>query len=83
MVVVVEPEPEVSTAQGYLYVASRPDGLEVRVDGKAIGRTPIKLHKLPVGLHEVVVVDPATGKQATEQVSITEGRPAKVMAKLE
>ncbi len=76
------PEPEV-TAEGYLYVSSRPSNLEVRIDGKPIGRTPIKLYKLPVGDYLLVVVDGATGQESKHNITIAEGRPAKVMAKLE
>ncbi len=81
-----DPEPEPPTeplAQGFLYVSSRPAGLEVRVDGEAIGRTPIRLHQLDVGTHTVEVIDGATGKQSKESVEVTEGRPARVTAVLE
>jgi serine/threonine protein kinase len=80
--VVPEPEPEV-LAEGYLYVSSRPSNLEVRVDGSPIGRTPIKLYKLSVGPHLVVVIDAATGSESAQDVNIAEGNPVRVIASLE
>lgn len=67
-----------SGASGYINVSSRPTGLELRIDGVLVGRTPVRAMELPAGRHDVVVSDPATGQSWREAVQIVEGR-AKVV----
>ena len=43
-------------ASGALLVQTRPDGVQVKLDGKPIGRTPIVLERISAGDHEVVLV---------------------------
>ncbi|MEO0102315.1 MAG: PEGA domain-containing protein [candidate division WOR-3 bacterium] len=40
-------------ADGYLTVKTEPEGMEVFLDGKSLGRSPIELKKLPPGSYTV------------------------------
>ncbi|MGF1467967.1 MAG: PEGA domain-containing protein [Sandaracinaceae bacterium] len=57
---------------GRLLVASDPLGLDVRIDGRQVGSTPLTLPQISTGAHEVEVVGP--GGMRTETVEIEEGR---------
>lgn len=77
------PDPEKAVASksafGFVTVAANPYAI-VRIDGKQVGTTPIFRRKLPVGSHEITLVNPATGKVRTSRkVSITEGGLKKVI----
>lgn len=83
-----EPEPVVSVPStpastgsssqggptGFLNISSRPTGLELSVDGRSYGRTPVRALELPVGSRTLVVRDPATGQSWQKQVRVEEGR---------
>jgi len=43
---------------GWLTVTSKPAGLQVTVDGKAVGATPLTRHELAPGGYKVLVTDP-------------------------
>jgi len=43
---------------GWLTVTSDPAGLEVTVDGRLVGRTPLRDHELDTGAHDVLVTSP-------------------------
>ncbi len=57
--------------EGFLNLTSRPMKLDVYVDGKKVGTTPLRLHRLPVGSHEVAVRDPVSGRSQTRTVVIS------------
>lgn len=66
--------PAPSGATGFLNISSRPTGLELSVDGRTVGRTPLRALELPVGSHTVVARDPATGRTWQKQVQVEQGR---------
>lgn len=56
---------------------------EVYLDGKKLGRrTPIVGHAVEAGEHTVRLVNPATGREKTVQVTVKAGRTATVTANL-
>ena len=58
---------------GVLSIRSEPAGLPVMIDGKAVeGRTPLKLDRLPAGLHRVEVSSPTLEPQ-TQRVTVVPG----------
>ncbi len=65
---------------GWLTVTSKPAGLQVTVDGKAVGATPLTRHELaPGGYHQgaVVLLLPPDGRVGVEEVDVVrvvEGR---------
>jgi serine/threonine-protein kinase len=64
---------------GFLYVSSAPaDGFEVWVDGRRVGVTPLRGHRLPAGGHEVLVKDPSTGRSWRESISVSRATPSRV-----
>lgn len=71
--------PQVAAAEevayGFLNLTSRPQKLEVYVDGKKVGLTPLRLHRLPTGSHAVAVRDPVTGRSETRTVDIAADVP--------
>jgi len=71
------PAPAAET--GFLFVSSAPaDGFEVWVDGRRVGLTPLRNHRLPAGDHEVVVKDPASGRSWRESVTVSRATPSRV-----
>jgi len=52
-----------SEAAGQLNVLSEPPGIEVQLDGRVIGKTPIFSIKLPAGAHVLRIRDSETGIQ--------------------
>jgi serine/threonine protein kinase len=70
------PAPPAATETGFLFATSHPtNGYEVLVDGKVVGRTPLRNHALPVGSHRVEIRDPSSGRSSTHTAVITKGRP--------
>lgn len=47
--------------QAGMIIQSSPSGMEVRVDGKSVGSTPVTVDNLSEGEHEVIYVDPKDG----------------------
>jgi hypothetical protein len=52
--------PDAAEAGGLLNVLSEPPGLEVRVDGRIIGKTPIFSARFPPGVHVLRIRDTET-----------------------
>lgn len=77
-----EPEPTMTTTQSEppaakamwatIEVLSSPPGMEVHLDGKSVGKTPITLDKVTPGMHDVTYKDEANG-DATYSVEVGEG----------
>lgn len=59
---------------GFLNVSSRPTGLELRVDGQVVGRTPLRALTLSEGPHTLEVRDPASGQRWSRKVQVLSGR---------
>lgn len=71
--------PPAATETGFLFATSHPtNGLEVLVDGKVIGRTPLRNHALPVGSHRVEIRDPSSGKSSIHTAVVKKGRPTMI-----
>ncbi len=62
-----------AAAPGYLNLTSRPIKLDVYVDGAKVGVTPLRLHSIRAGTHEVAVRDPVTGRAQTRTVVVAAG----------
>ncbi|MES2638291.1 MAG: protein kinase [Myxococcota bacterium] len=62
-----------AAAPGFLNLTSRPLKLEVFVDGAKVGVTPLRLHSIAAGKHEIVVRDPVTGRSDTRSVDVGAG----------
>jgi hypothetical protein len=67
---------------GSLYVDSRPQGADVILDGRLVGKTPLNLTEVPVGTH-VVRIEMAGKKPWIVSQSVTTGRIARVTGSLE
>lgn len=65
--------PPNKAAPGFLNLTSRPLKLEVYVDGAKVGLTPLRLHSIPAGKHEIVVRDPVTGRSESRTVDVAAG----------
>ncbi len=69
-------------ATGFADVTSAPDAAMVKIDGTAVGMTPLRGHKLNVGRHRVEIAaegyDPFTGN-----VTVREGQTARLEATLQ
>ncbi len=66
---------------GFITIAADPYA-NVRIDGREAGTTPIFRRKLPVGLHEIVLISPDTGAvRYQRRVRIAENRLEKVILK--
>ena len=66
---------------GFITIAADPYA-NVRIDGREAGTTPIFRRKLPVGLHEVILISPDTGAvRYKKKVRIGENRLEKVILK--
>ncbi len=67
------PAPRTEPDTGFLSVtaASR---VEVLVDGRSVGTTPIRSLRLPVGSHRVELRDPSNGQSTSRSVTIAKGR---------
>ncbi|MFZ9888620.1 MAG: protein kinase domain-containing protein [Myxococcota bacterium] len=49
-------------------------GLEIRVDGRRVGKTPVQDLQLPAGKHRVEARDPRTGRKAARAVTVRRGQ---------
>jgi len=68
-----KPKPVAVAAKvGKLSLSSVPRGLTVKVNGKTIGKTPIKDTAIPVGNHKVVISSKSFGVQKSMNVNIVE-----------
>jgi tRNA A-37 threonylcarbamoyl transferase component Bud32 len=67
------PEEPRADGSGRISIPSFPDsGLEVRLDGRSIGVTPIRLLEVPAGTHRIEVIDP-DGEGWVSEVSVEDG----------
>ena len=56
---------------------------QVRIDGRRIGRTPIRHHKLPAGAHRIELNNPVVGLKRTLEVIIHPGKHTRLNVELE
>jgi len=71
------PGPATVVRMGTLSVASDPWGW-VYIDGRQVGRTTLRDHRVRAGRHEIVVRNPAAGLEARRVVTISAGRAERV-----
>jgi tetratricopeptide (TPR) repeat protein len=64
--------PAIDTAE--VMVAIRPDGAEIYLDGEFQGHTPLRLPRVPVGSHELVVSKPNYDSYV-QRMDVTAGKP--------
>jgi len=77
------PPPPVATGPGTLTVSAYPYA-NVFVDGKSLGRTPLKGYSLPAGPHELKLIVPsAADKELVETVTIESDKETKVIRRIE
>ena len=79
------PEPPVTTQTTYtgeLFVDSRPQGANVLLDGKIVGKTPLQLPKVPIGTH-IVRIELAEHKPWSSPAMVTAGEVRRVTGSLE
>jgi hypothetical protein len=67
---------------GSLYVDSRPQGADVLLDGRNVGKTPLNLTEVPVGTH-VVRIEMTGKKPWMVSQNVTTGKIARVTGSLE
>jgi serine/threonine protein kinase len=67
---------------GMLFVDSRPQGANVLLDGKVVGKTPLRLPDVPVGAH-VVRIELAEHRPWSSVARITAGQESRVTGSLE
>jgi hypothetical protein len=67
---------------GSLYVDSRPQGANVILDGRNVGKTPLNLTEVPVGPHTVRIEMAGKRPWILEQI-VTAGKIARVTGSLE
>ncbi|MFM9420337.1 PEGA domain-containing protein [Thermus scotoductus] len=65
---------------GELYLEARPEGAEVYIDGRLMGRAPLRM-TLEAGLHEVRVVAPGYGEYRA-QVEVRPGESVRLYVEL-
>lgn len=65
--------PDMKMLSGNLTVESFPDSSLVSVDGKNVGFTPLTIHQLSVGAHEISIEKPYY-KKYVEQITIADGQ---------
>lgn len=63
---------------GLLTVKSEPSGLDVKVDGKVVGKTPLEKLEVSIGGHEVLVTSKCH-YDAGERVNVERGRQRNVL----
>jgi hypothetical protein len=63
-----------SAEEGSLTVTTDPDGIEVWLDDKYVGDTPVMEKKLKAGRYTVKLIDPIQHTSISEEVLIQEGR---------
>jgi hypothetical protein len=75
----LEEAPGQPPAYGFLTIAADPD-VDVRIDGKPAGSTPIFRRKLPIGEHQITLISPRTGQVRLERkVELEENEHEKVI----
>lgn len=76
----VAPAPEAGP-KGYLYVTVRRNGnFEVLVDGRQVGKAPLRAYAVAVGTHLVEVRDLSSGQSWSKKITVHQGRPASFIA---
>jgi len=78
----VEPPPAPATGLGTLVADSRPAGARVVLDGKAVGKTPLKLANVKAGAHTVRLELDGYRVWATE-ITVAGGRDTRVAGSFE
>jgi serine/threonine protein kinase len=73
---------EAASYTGELFVDSRPQGANVLLDGKMVGRTPLQLPAVPIGTH-VVRIELAEHKPWFSTATVTAGEVRRVTGSLE
>lgn len=76
------PPPAAARATSVVTVESRPAGATVILDGKPVGRTPLKLNQVEVGDHPIAIELDGYRRWAAS-VRVVAGEPARVTASLE
>lgn len=76
------PAPSSGVSTGTLFVDSRPQGATVLLDGRSIGRTPLTLPDVAIGMH-VVRIELAGKKPWTSPARVVAGETARVTGSLE
>jgi serine/threonine-protein kinase len=71
-----------TTYTGELFVDSRPQGANVLLDGKIVGKTPLQLPKVPIGTH-IVRIELAEHKPWSSPAMVTAGEVRRVTGSLE
>ena len=71
-----------ASGPGSLHVLSRPAGAQVRIDGRAIGRTPLVVPDVSAGAHDVRLELPGFKGWATS-IDVSPGQRTRVAASLE
>ena len=67
------PDPPEHEEPATLDVLATPD-VEVKIDGKPVGKTPVKGYKVPPGSHDVTFVDDTGPRTMTVNVEAGEGK---------
>ena len=67
---------------GELFVDSRPQGANVLLDGRVVGKTPLQLPNVPIGTH-VVRIELAEHKPWFSTATVTAGEIRRVTGSLE
>jgi hypothetical protein len=67
---------------GELFVDSRPQGANVLLDGRIVGKTPLQLQAVPIGTH-VVRIELAEHKPWFSTATVTAGEIRRVTGSLE
>jgi len=65
-----------------MMVESKPSRASVRVDGRLVGQTPLKLPSVAAGDHSIVIEHEGYRRWASS-VRIVAGKPSRVTASLE
>jgi hypothetical protein len=66
------PEPNEKALWATIVVESAPQGLQVLLAGKPVGKTPVTIDKLKAGSHSVTIKDEANG-DVTQTIDVEEG----------
>lgn len=72
---------QLQPSAGIFVVRSTPEGAEVRLDGKPVGRTPLRLTDVPLGVHGVEVHHPDRAS-VYRSVDTTDGNRGEVVVSL-
>lgn len=79
----VDPRPSAKTpkAQGTVHINALP-WAEVFVDGESVGTTPLLHHRLPVGAHQITLVNKPLGARQEQRVEVVEDAEQRVIIDL-